>query len=117
MYEIWKIEKKFWTAGLTAMHRHVSPEALIIPPTPMPPLYFKDLLNKAVRARPFAAIELTEKNFISADKTAIITYLACAKHPRYKSPYYARCSTTYVNQLGVYKIIAHTHRKLSKADL
>lgn len=95
------------------MRNHVISDALITPPLPFGPVRFKEFISLVKRARPFSEIELLERDFIAAGKTIIIRYLARAKHPRYRNFYHARCTTTYVEQSGVWKIIAHTHQKVS----
>ncbi len=114
MYAIWRIEKQIWLEGQSFMKKHVKPDAIMIPPAPLAPGRFEHLVEAAKRAEAFSDVELQQRQFLKLDHAIIISYLACAKHRRYRSPYYARCSTTYVRENGLYKIAAHTHNKLPK---
>lgn len=114
LYKIWKIEKEVWLKGHIAMEKYVLPEAVIIPPYPMPPQRLEVLLEASKRAQPFQELEISEQQFLNLGSTVLITYFASAKHKRFRNRYLARCKTTYVRMAGLYKIAGHAHIRLPK---
>jgi len=114
LYKIWKIERAIWLEGLSAMQSHVMPEAIIIPPSAMPPQRMEVLLETAKRAKAFDDVEFSEQQFLNLGDTIIVTYHAAAKHQRFRRKYLARCMTTYLRIEGNLKIASHAHHKLSK---
>jgi hypothetical protein len=117
MYLIWRMEKEIWLEGHKAMKKYVKDDALIIPPTPLSPARFETIFEALKRATPFDEIILEQRHFLQMRNITIINYLASAKHQRYRGRYYARCSTTYVRDEGLYKIAAHTHNRLTRSAI
>jgi len=114
LYSVWKIERKIWLEGQSAMQAHVMPEAIIIPPFPMPPQRMDTLLEVAKRAQSFEEVEFSKQEFLNLGDTVMITYRTSAKHRRFRQRYIARCMTTYIRVNGELKIASHSHFKLPK---
>ncbi|WP_371397690.1 hypothetical protein [Fretibacter rubidus] len=114
LYKIWKTEKSVWLDGQDVMRSHVMDDAIIVPPTPLPPQRFKTLIENIGSARPFETVEFSEQEFLNLGNTIIISYNATANHQRFRRPYLAHCITTYVMCSGRWQIASHSHVKRDK---
>ena len=111
LYEIWKLERHGWEAGPQDI-RHVSEDGLVIPPNPMPIQTFARLREAAERAEPFTDVEFEERHFVQHGDTVVISYVASAKHRRFRRRYRARCSSTFVRDGDGWQCIAHSHARI-----
>ena len=113
LYEIWKLQRRVWAEGPQACAEHILFDALITPPAPMPALTAKALIASTRGARPPSNIKFGARTFMQVGDTIVISYIPSANHPRFKSHYYARCSTAYVRAGEIWKVAAHHHTRLS----
>ena len=111
LYEIWKMERAGWELG-PQNFTHVDADGIIIPPDPMPIQTFETLKKSAERAEPFSDIEFEDRHFVQRGDTVVIAYTVSAKHRRYRRRYRARCTSTFVQDGGEWRCIAHSHARV-----
>ena len=111
LYEIWKLERAAWTLGPAAI-THVTTDALVMPPDPMPVQDFATLRDASVRAEAFTDVELTDRHFVQRSDTVVIAYTATARHKRFRRRYRARCMSTYVREAGEWRCVGHSHARV-----
>jgi hypothetical protein len=111
LYEIWKMERRAWEVGPQNVP-HVDADAIVISPDPMPIQTFATIQANSERAEPFTDIEFEDRHFVQRGNTVVIAYTASAKHRRYRRRYRARCTSTFVQDGGEWRCIAHSHARV-----
>lgn len=111
LYEIWKLERHAWEVGPQGVS-YIDADGVMVPPDPMPIQTFETLKKSSERAEAFTDVQFEERHFVQRGTTVVIAYTVSAKHRRYRRRYRARCTSTFVQDGGEWRCIAHSHARV-----
>ncbi len=104
--KLWPVERRFWLDGPDFYAKRMMAEARMIFPPPTGILAGAEVLDALRQAPRWRSVAFGETSQAKAGETVVLAYRAEAERAG-SPPYVAYCSSAYVRDGGVWKLLSH----------
>jgi len=101
-------ERGFWLDGVRHYARHLAPDARMVFPEPAGILDADQIMQGLEGAPRWESVDFDAQHATQAGDAVVLSYRATGHRPG-NSPYRVLCSSTYVQQRGVWQMLMHQH--------
>jgi len=106
--ELWECERGFWLDGVRNCARYLAPDARMVIPEPAGILDASAIMQGLVGAPRRESVDFDAQHATQAGDTVVLSYRAAGHRPG-NPPYRVLCSSTYVQQGGLWQMLIHQH--------
>ncbi len=104
--EFWQIERSLWLGGADAFRDRLAADCVMVFPEPAGIMTGPAIIEGIAAAPRWSRVELSGLTLRRFEAAAVLAYRAEAVRTA-EAPYLALCSSTYVQEAGVWRLAQH----------